>query len=282
MDDVACQEVMTKWRSAALLRKPLVEEAALTPTRELLLVEDVSPDALPTTTYLETYVNPPEKHQQIGVDASKKLLRGFLQGLEPPSGARCAILIVDLSLHVCDCLKAATTDHILSSSGVPTYFLGYAAGEDKLEWAEEHYISWLAAGFLDGSVPVPKSATLPPAELSSEMVEAAPPQPHLNTLTWNKQVKYEGVPTLKMPASILTQYHDHSRFGSEFRAMLEQARKDYPLDKPAPDGKDKDGSSRRALKLSKAESGLAPAKKQAPEDIAAKDEALQALCTKLK
>ena len=277
MDDTASAEVLSKWRSGPLFRKPLCEEAELTPTRALLQMEDVSPEALPTTTNMDTYINPAEKHQQVGPDASKKLLRGFLQAMEPPNGGRCAVLIVDLSLHVCDTLKAATADYILSNSGLPTYFLGFAAGEEKLEWAEEHYTSWLATGFLDGTLPVPKSVVLPPAELSSDMVQAAPPQPQLNTLTWNKQVKYEGVPTLKMPASILTQYHDHGRFGSEFRAKLEQARKDYPLDMPAPDGKEKDNAApkRAPLKLSKVESGLAPAaKKQAAEANAVKLEAM--------
>lgn len=262
MDDTASAAVVAKWRSGPLFRKPLCEEAELTPTRELLQVEDVSPEALPTSTNTDTYINPAEKHQQIGQDAGKKLLRGFLQGMESPSGGRCAVLIVDLSLHVCDGLKAATAEYLLSNSGLPTYFLGFAAGEEKLEWAEEHYTSWLSAGFLDGSLPVPKSVMLPPVELSSELVEAAPPQPQLNTLTWNKQVKYEGVPTLKMPPGVLTQYHDHARFGSEFKAMLEQARKDYPLDMPAPDGKDKDSLPKRTpLKLNKVESGLAPAAK---------------------
>ena len=116
--------------------------------------------------------------------------------------------------------------------------------------------------FLDGTLPIPKSVTLPPAELPSDMVEAAPPQPQLNILTWNKQVKLEGVATLKTPASLLTQYHDHPRFGTEFKAILEQARADYPLDM-ADDKKEKDGKTgRRALILgppSQKESGMVPA-----------------------
>jgi hypothetical protein len=69
-----------RWRNGPVFRKPLLEEAELMLTREMEVVEDVSDCALPTTTDLATHINPPEKRQQIGVDAARKILRGFLQG----------------------------------------------------------------------------------------------------------------------------------------------------------------------------------------------------------
>lgn len=261
MDDKDSAALALKWRSAPLLKKPLVEEAMLTQTRDLISIEDVSREALPSTTYLETYVNPPEKHQQIGVDASRKLLRGFLQGLESPTGARCAVLIVDLSIHTCDVLKAALMDSILSTAGMSTYYLGFAAGEDKLEWAGQHMEDWLANGFLDGSIALPKSVSLPPESLPQEVIEKTPPQPHLNVLTWCNKVKFEGVGTLKTPSSLLGQYHDHPRFGTEFRAVLEQGRAEYPLDMSEDKAKDKDAkATKRGINLGivKTEAGMAP------------------------
>ena len=262
MDEKSSQGLALKWRSAPLLKKPLVEEAILTQTRDLIQIEDASPNALPATTYLETHINPPEKHQQIGVDASRKLLRGFLQGLEPPTGARCAVLIVDLSLHTCDFLKAASMDHMLGNTGMSTYYLGFGAGDDKLEWAGLHIEEFLSTGFLEGSLSIPKSVSLPPPELPQEMVESSPAQPQLNVLTWNNKVKYNMVPTLKTPASLLTQYHDHPRFATEFRSLLEQSRVEYPLDMTPDDkAKDKEAKCGRAITLgvSKTDSGMAPA-----------------------
>ena len=232
MDEDSSQDVYNKWRAAPLLKQPLVEEAALTLSRDLLTIEDVAADSLPPSTQLDTYVNPPEKHQQIGVDAGKKLLRGFLQNLEPPTGSRCAVLILDLSVHTCDILKAAASEHLLASSGMSTYYLGFNGGDEKLEWANHHFENWLADSFLASTVSLPKSVILPPADLPAELVEAAPPQPPLNVLTWCKSVKYEGLSSLKTPSTLVAKYHDHPRFGSEFQAVLETARAEMPLDLP--------------------------------------------------
>lgn len=101
MDEDRFKHNMAVWRTVPLMKKPLVEEAILTPTRDLLVIEDVSEDSLPATTDMNTSINPPEKHQQIGVDAARKLLRSLTQGLESNSG-RSALLVLDLSMHT-DC-----------------------------------------------------------------------------------------------------------------------------------------------------------------------------------
>ena len=270
MDDKEAQALANQWRSAPLMKKPIVEEASLPLTRELILIEDLDPESLPSTTEVATHVNPPEKHQQIGLDASKKLLRGFLQGVESPTGNRCAVLVVDLSLHTCEVLKAACTDHLLNTEGLPVYFLGFAAGEEKLEWAKQHFEEWTAKKFLNGDLKIPKSCTLPPATLPPEMREAAPAQPQLNVLTWNQAVKYEGLPTLSTPAGVLTKYHDHDRFGSEFQAVLSDCKKNYPLDLPAESG----SASKRQSSHAPPQALLPPQKKHKPEEpVATKMEA---------
>ena len=45
MDEAASQAVCEKWRAAPLMKKPLVEESQLTLTRDLVVIEDVSPEA---------------------------------------------------------------------------------------------------------------------------------------------------------------------------------------------------------------------------------------------
>ncbi len=262
MDDDQMNSITTKWRSAPLLKKPLVEEATLTLTRDLVTIEDINPDSLPASTELATNINPPEKHQQIGLDASRKMLRGFLQGLEPPTGSRCATLIVDMSLHAAEMLKAAAKDHLLSSTGMSTYYMGFAAGEEKLEWAVSHFETWATEGFLDGSLPLPKSVSLPPAEIPADMVETAPPQPALNLLTWNKSAKVSGLPTLKTPNALLQKYHDHPRFATEFQSILEAARQEMPLDMVA-DENSKGGQKRAATFAT--EVGMQPPEKKAKE-----------------
>lgn len=268
MEDEHMSAVNTKWRSAPLLKKPLVEEATLTHTRDLLVIEDVSPESLPVTTEVATNINPPEKHQQIGVDAGRKMLRGFLQGLEPPTGSRCAVLIVDMSLRTAEILKAAATDHLLSSTGLSTYYMGFAAGEEKLEWAIAHFETWATERFLVGSLPLPKSVSLPPAELPGDMVEAAPPQPSLNVLTWNTKVKFSGLATLKTPSALLQKYHDHQRFATEFQAILETARQELPLDMVADESSSNKGGHKRPVTFN-TETGMVPPEKKKKEESGA-------------
>ena len=172
--------------------------------------------------------------------------------------------MVDLSVHTAELLKACAMDHLLSTNGLPTYYLGFTGGEEKLEWANQHFENWMSDGLLDSSIPVPKSAVLPPATLPAEMVEAAPPQPHLNLMTWSN-VKYSGLKSLKILDSVVRKYHHHGQFAQEFQTLLEKIRSDYPVDLPS--GERGAGESKsdvtRGLAGAKVEQGLLmPGKEQ--------------------
>ena len=88
-------------------------------------------------------------------------------------------------------------------------------------WGSFHLQNWLANGFLDESVPLPSGASLPPVDLPPDMVGAAPPKPDLTSLCYNAKVKTaEGLPSLRVPDKIMTAWHDHATFGSEFKQWL--------------------------------------------------------------
>lgn len=68
---------------------------------------------------------------------------------------------------------------------------------------------------------MPKSASIPPAKLESGL--GTVPQPQLQLLTYSKQVKFEGLASLKTPDPLLIQY-DESPFQTEFHEILAAAR----------------------------------------------------------
>lgn len=226
MDDETHKKAMTNFRNVPLMRKPITEEATLLPTRDLVVIEDLSPDSLPNTTDLQTSINPPEKHQQLGVDAARKYLRGITQNLA--GNGRFAVFVVDLSCHTTEMCKAVQLE--APQAHVPMYYMGFAADSNKLDWAQQHVETWLSEEFLNQGVPLPSSTVLPPKALPSDQCEAAPPQPQLSVLAWCNRVKFEGLPSLKTPDSLLVKYWDDQRFGSEFQNFLRTAREELPLD----------------------------------------------------
>ncbi|CAJ1385994.1 unnamed protein product [Effrenium voratum] len=251
MEEESYQKVMDIWRTAPLLRKPLAEESVLLATRDMVTIEDIAENALPQTTDTSTHIKPAEKHQQIGVDAARKLLRGFVQGME--SSSRASILVVDLSLHSAELCKAALLEHACGQGQLqlPCYYIGFAADEEKLEWANHHMEEFLANSFLDQSLPLPKSASIPPAKLESGL-GAAP-----------AASAADGLASLKTPDPLLIKY-DESPFRTEFYEILAAAREALPLDLPAEKGAA--AQAKRALKMT-VEAAAAPLLKKGNKEV---------------
>ena len=268
-DDEVATKTLTVWRSAPLFRKPLTEEAELVLTQNLLTIEDLDEEAVPSTTNPTTHVNPPEKAQQVGPDAARKVLRGVLQGLQSPSGMRTALLLVDLSLHTCDFTRAAMLESFGGQLNMPLYYCGFGQTELKRDWAKEYMTDFVTTGLLSGEFPLPASATLPPVAIPADQVEAMPPQPQLLLMAWS-QVKHEGLPSLRTPESVLKKWHDHPQFGEQFQSFLADLRKECPVDLPPSSkkggGSGEDGRGRSTAVLA---SATASARVQpAPEEKA--------------
>ncbi|CAE7709399.1 unnamed protein product [Symbiodinium sp. CCMP2592] len=228
MDEVAAERAQENWRLSAIFRKPLLEEADLPQTRDLLAIEDLDPAALPTTTDAHVHVPQPEKAMQIGESAARSILRGFLaqdSTVGATAGTRSAFLCIDLSPHTCDFSRAA-----LAETKLPVYYLGLTRSEGELEWSKSFVRDWLADSFLDGSLQLPPTMSLPPIEMPTELQQAAPPLPNLQTLLLNKVQKYEGLPSLKTPDRVLAAWGDHARFKTEFEEFLQKSREELPLD----------------------------------------------------
>ena len=231
------------WRKSQILSRGLLEEAELLKTKDMLMVESVGDDSLPGTTDSSTHVNPPEKSQQIGVSAGQCILRGFFNST-PDDGERRAQVIIDLTVHTADITRAFIHERLAKAFGSPCYYLGFAANDDHLEWCQHILSEYMVEGFLQERLSMPTGAVLPPATMPADQVQAVPPAPSLNLLTINNKVKIDQLPTLKCPDKLLATWHDHNRFGSEFRQVVDAARKDLLLDVPADKG-DQETTSRK-------------------------------------
>ena len=235
---------LTVWRRSPIFSRTLLQEADLVPTKEMLVIEDLSETAVPASSDATTHINPPEKVQQIGVTAGQALLRGFLTATGQDEGERKAHVVVDLTTHTTDVTRAFVHDCLSKAFAAPTYYIGFTASEGHQEWCDRILSEFVADGFLGGSLPMLTGSSLPPSEIPSDQIAACPPPPALSTFAINQKVKVDQCPTLKTPDRILQQWFDHQRFGSEFRSFIEKARGELLVDVP-PDKGDVDMSANR-------------------------------------
>ena len=116
------------WKSTQAFRKGLMDTSSMPSTKDLAYIEDTSETALPMTTSLThatTAGGPAEKVAQIGLDASHKILQGFLRGLTPARASSMPVLVVDLWAHVGEMAKAVVMEKFTSSLGGPVYYVGF-------------------------------------------------------------------------------------------------------------------------------------------------------------
>ena len=111
------------WRKSHIFGRGLLEEADLLKTKDMLQVEDIGDESVPTCTDVTTHINPPEKAQQLGVSAGQSLLRGFFNST-PDDGERRAQVIIDLTVHTADITRAFIHERLGKSFGSPCYYLG--------------------------------------------------------------------------------------------------------------------------------------------------------------
>ena len=188
LDEDIYKAANEKWRSATVFRKPLLDEAELLLTKDILSIEDMSETALPTSTSDSHHPTQAEKAQQCGIPAARSLLRGFL-ARETTGGVRSATLFVDMTTHTMDFARAL----ILEKGSQAVFYAGFTRDHGELEWSRSLLRDFLSQGMLDGSIKLPPGSTLPPAELPAEMVTSSPPLPNFGSFVVNKGGEGGGV-----------------------------------------------------------------------------------------
>ena len=206
------------WRSVPMMQLPLVSELPLLKTKDMVTIEDIRNDALPETTSQDTKQPQGEKHQQLGLEAGRKIVEALCTNLQEQQ--RGAFAFIDATAHTLEFAKACYLENAEKKLSLPLYYIGFAEGAEKYEWSCYHMKAWLADGFLSGAVKLPPGAVLPGEELPEGTAAAVPPRPELTTLVWCQKCKADGLPTLRVPDKTMVTWSDHAMYGSDFKSWL--------------------------------------------------------------
>ena len=180
MDEAIARDRLATWRSAPIFQAPMTEAAVMPRLKDYVTVEDLDEQAVPPSTDGADQISPVEKHQQIGLDACKRMLHAFFSDFHPPP--RSIVVIVDLSVRTAELAKA----FLSLSLGVPVYYLGLCEDEVRREWAEAHTLHTAQEMIQNGSLEFPDfKLPPPPRRCLRTSAGEPPPVPQLNVLLAN-------------------------------------------------------------------------------------------------
>eukprot|EP00435_Cladocopium_sp_Y103_P073396 s19_g43.t1 len=212
MEDEPAKLAAEHFRGCQLLKHPLLEEAELPASRDLIVIEDMGGCALASTTDVSTHPSQAERNIQVGIPAARSFLKAGLTGLSTPHSGRPAPMIVDLTCHTADFARAAFQ---MAIEGSKLYYLGLARDTSEEEWTKAFLRDFLAENLLDGTIKTPANMTLPDAEMPAEKRETAVPLPSYHILVPCQMVKVDGLATLKTPDKLVASWGE-SAFSGEF------------------------------------------------------------------
>lgn len=145
-DDEHQQKVWQTWKGCQILAKGLLEEAHCLQSKDFVVIEDCSEDALPTTTTLTHNANAAEKCCQLGKDAAYSMLRGALGALGGSSG-KPAVLVVDLFSHTGDVAKACMKERFNPAMSLNLRYLGLHSSQLEAMCFANQLGEWIAFWF---------------------------------------------------------------------------------------------------------------------------------------
>ena len=209
------------FKNCALLCRGRTDPAIQVAAKDMLVIEDMDENALPTSydDSTEGHVQSGKKHEQIGPDAAHKVLQGAFENVE--FDGRKAVIVADVSLGVGDMFQAWVK--FRASHQVPSFFFGVAESDVHKEWFEITHKAKLVDMFNSGALIIP-GFTPAGAEPPKEILEAAPPKPALNVATWlPDKADTPGEPRgVRIPQAVMNLYYQHEVFGKEFREFVDE------------------------------------------------------------
>jgi hypothetical protein len=160
-----------------IANNPVINLGAQPRSKDLVVMDDPNLDALPPS--IEVYDNPhtTEKHAQLGYQACGKILSACLNDLASGDG-RYAVLLVDLSVHVGDMIKAVAE----TAFSRPLMCVGLCEGADHKDFVQAEIMHFLKIKLLtDDGFKIP-GFTIPPKDVPLD--EISVPTPALTALGW--------------------------------------------------------------------------------------------------
>ena len=133
------------------------------PARGMRKVEDVSANALPSSTDDQSYVQGAYKYEQLGQQCMGMIFDYMFTDMSVQN--KLAILIVDFRTTVGDGLLAFFDKR--RSYNMPMYYCGFCEDSTELEWAKDLVTKELAKRILDGTM-VPTGFKLQSEEIPAD------------------------------------------------------------------------------------------------------------------
>ena len=132
------------WRKTGLIKFGSIGGAPQLSANDMVMVDDLADDALPSTTDERTQVTPSVKWAQLGEATMETLLMGLLRDMDT-DGKKYAIVIADLSVNVGCALRAFV--NMYPSLQIPIFFFGMADDTKQLEFVKDVAVDKIAGNF---------------------------------------------------------------------------------------------------------------------------------------
>jgi hypothetical protein len=206
------------------------EEADQVKTADMVLVEDVGPDALPAVcsgleqnSHRSASMFGGRRWEALGVDACVKLLDATVGGLSDIASVSAAV-VMDLNPGNGDVLEAFIKRKLTSK--LPLFYFSSPLDHTSVEFITDCRVSSLATECEQGLLTIPglKIETALPADAT----QSAPAPPKLQALVYNPETK--GV---RIPADTARKWGLNEKFGERHR-MKQPSTDHAPLPHPPP------------------------------------------------
>ena len=188
-------------------KQPLIDLGVQPKAKELCVMDDPDPDSLPPSSSVTDQIGVAQKHSQIGHRACNKILNTLQDDLV--DGERHATMVIDLSVHVGDMLKA----FIAVQKRAPMAFLGLCGTADERDWVKTEVVDFIKHKLLHEDFIVP-GFTIPP--VTAPGTDVPLPMPKLAALHWETQ---DGTHTLAISAADIAKWKEHDSFRDKFADM---------------------------------------------------------------
>lgn len=154
------------WKQSALLRTRRTPEILQPVSNQMLYIEDVSAEALPFTTDVDScVVQGAAKFEQLGVQTNEALLLGVIEGCDIPN--RHAFLVVDMRVRVANMLMAVLTKRCSLTTSL--HYIGICEDMVEYEWAEDHVTKELMRRLSSKELTLP-GVEIGPKEMPHDLV----------------------------------------------------------------------------------------------------------------
>ena len=213
-DEEKARQTLNLWKAAPLLKTSLTEPAEMLASKDMTFMEDLTDDALPSTTSASLNQSPTERHSQIGQDAASKLLTSLMQGA--PQVA--AFVVLDLSPRTGDFGLAVLST--IPDALIPVHYVAFPEDDEHQEWLNWWLKHNVAESILKGSL-TPGGVRLPPVEPPAEELVSLPPKPTLAALIWGERESASAA--VRLPDDVVAKWSGGTEFAERLQRLMDSA-----------------------------------------------------------